>query len=78
MSQNLNLQIGHWSATLVLTLAFFTAKVVGLIDWSWGWVFSPLWLPPAFILAATLTVMGVGMLGIVINVVFFGGKRWKR
>ena len=28
----------------VLTVIFFVLKVIGVIDWSWIWVFSPLWI----------------------------------
>lgn len=36
--------------TLILFLVFFFAKIYGKIDWSWWWVFSPLWIPTAFYL----------------------------
>jgi hypothetical protein len=45
----------------VLFLIFFVLKLVDAIDWSWGWVVSPLWIsiglllvlaiPAAFIIA---------------------------
>ena len=28
-----------------LTLIFVLLKVTDKIDWSWWWVFSPLWIP---------------------------------
>ena len=28
----------------VLTLIFVVLKKVGVINWSWGWVLSPLWI----------------------------------
>jgi hypothetical protein len=27
-----------------LFLIFLTLKLTGVIDWSWGWVFAPLWV----------------------------------
>lgn len=30
-----------------LFLIFLTLKLTGLIDWSWWWVLSPLWIPAA-------------------------------
>ena len=36
--------------TVILFLAFFFAKIFDKIDWSWWWVFSPLWIPAAIIL----------------------------
>ena len=34
---------------VIIFLAFFFAKIFDKIDWSWIWVFSPLWIPIAFI-----------------------------
>ena len=36
--------------TVIIFLAFFFAKIFDKIDWSWWWVFSPLWIPLAFCL----------------------------
>ena len=30
---------------IIIFLAFFLAKIFDKIDWSWWWVFSPLWIP---------------------------------
>lgn len=35
--------------TVIIFLAFFFAKIFDKIDWSWWWVFSPLWIPIAII-----------------------------
>lgn len=32
-----------------LTIVFIVLKLVGTIDWSWGWVLSPIWIPLALI-----------------------------
>lgn len=37
-----------------LTLIFITLKLLGLIDWSWVWVLSPIWIPIAFIVVIVL------------------------
>ena len=29
----------------VLALIFTVLKLVGVIDWSWEWVLSPIWIP---------------------------------
>lgn len=36
--------------SLLLFILFFLAKIFDKIDWSWWWVFSPLWIPLALIL----------------------------
>ena len=28
-----------------LTLVFIVLKLVGVINWSWVWVLSPIWIP---------------------------------
>ena len=40
--------------TVILFLAFFFAKIFDKIDWSWWWVFSPLWIPFAFIISIVM------------------------
>ena len=39
----------------ILTLIFVAAKLFGAIDWSWWWVFSPIWIP--LLLVTWLCVM---------------------
>lgn len=29
----------------VLTIVFIVLKLVGVINWSWMWVLSPIWIP---------------------------------
>jgi hypothetical protein len=41
----------------ILFLIFLTLKLTNYIDWSWWWVFSPLWIP---LLIAGL--VGLGMI----------------
>lgn len=36
----------------LLTIVFVIAKITGYIDWSWWWVFSPLWI--SFLVVGTL------------------------
>lgn len=42
----------------ILTLMFVAAKLVGYIDWSWWWVFCPIWIEAA-ISIAVLIVIGI-------------------
>ena len=41
----------------LLTLAFIVLKLVGVIDWSWWWVLSPLAIP--LVVLAALLVMAL-------------------
>ena len=44
----------------VTTAIFFGLRVGGLLDWSWVWVFSPLWFPTLIALLAVLVfIVGV-------------------
>ena len=36
---NFDLSIGT-----ILTIIFVVLKLIGIISWSWLWVFSPLWI----------------------------------
>ena len=36
---NFDLSVGT-----ILTIAFVVLKLIGIISWSWLWVFSPLWI----------------------------------
>ena len=28
----------------ILTIVFFVLKIIGILDWSWAWVFAPIWI----------------------------------
>ena len=56
--------------TVLLFLAFFAAKIFDKIDWSWLWVFSPLWIPTVIGLLI-LTLIGIAyIILIIIGIVF--------
>jgi hypothetical protein len=40
----------------LLTIVFVAAKLWGKIDWSWWWVCSPIWAPPAAVLSVCATI----------------------
>ena len=42
----------------VLTTIFVVLKLVGVIDWSWVWVLSPLWIGISF----TILVITIGVI----------------
>lgn len=51
----------------VLTTIFVVLKLVGVINWSWIWVLSPLWLPFvagfAILLVVILIILVLAILG---------------
>ena len=42
----------------ILTIIFVVLKVLGLIQWSWLWVFSPIWIMCCLALAS-LVILGI-------------------
>jgi hypothetical protein len=51
-----------------LLILFVILKLTGAIEWSWLWVFSPLWIPYALILIVLL----IGGISVVL------GHLWSR
>lgn len=43
----------------VLTLIFLVMKLTGLINWSWAWVLSPVWISVGlFVIAFAIILIG--------------------
>ena len=38
-----------FSGTSLLLVAFIVLKLCNVIDWSWWWVLSPIWIPIALV-----------------------------
>jgi hypothetical protein len=58
MSEN-NTTSGGVGFTGLLTIVFITLKLLGVIDWSWAWVLSPIWITAilvVLVLVVTLVV----------------------
>lgn len=43
----------------LLLLTFIILKLVGVIDWSWWWVLSPIWIPVVLLMAASILLFVV-------------------
>lgn len=43
----------------VLTIVFFVLKIIGILDWSWVWVFAPIWIfvGTALIMIVTIVII---------------------
>ena len=46
-----------WPIAVIVFLAFFYAKINDKIDWSWLWVFSPLWIPVVLVIIVFLVII---------------------
>lgn len=57
---------------IFFTLIFFFARIFELIDWSWMWVFSPLWIPLAIYVAIT----GVGLIIMALIGIYYIYDEW--
>lgn len=42
-----------------LAILFIVLKLTGDIDWPWLWVLCPIWIAPAFVLAAYVLILGI-------------------
>ena len=73
MEKNNKITIGCLSPlTVIIFLAFFFAKIFDKIDWSWWWVFSPLWIPIAIIIG----IIGIiALIYIIIGIIDFICKK---
>jgi phosphoglycerol transferase MdoB-like AlkP superfamily enzyme len=55
---NSNNSNGGLGITSVLTIIFVVLKLLHIIDWSWWWVLSPLWIATAlFILLIAIAAI---------------------
>lgn len=55
----------------LMFLMFLGLKISGLIDWSWWWVFAPIWVP----IGIFLCVLGLIGLYLVLTKAKNGGKK---
>lgn len=46
----------------LLTIAFIVLKLCHVIDWSWWWVLSPLWISVGLIFLLSLIILIVSIL----------------
>ena len=38
----------------LLTIVFIVLKLTNVIDWSWLWVLSPIWIPTIIVIAVVI------------------------
>ena len=53
--------------TIIIFILFFLAKIFDKIDWSWWWVFSPLWIPAAIVSAILLITGLIYLIALIIS-----------
>lgn len=63
MKETVNVNVGGLFTTL-LTIAFVVLKLCHVIEWSWLWVLSPLWIPLAIVIVIIVFIAGfTGIIG---------------
>jgi hypothetical protein len=45
----------------LLTIVFIVLKLTDQIDWSWFWVFSPMWIPIAIIVSVGCLILAAAL-----------------
>lgn len=45
MKNKITINFNYSGLITILLAVFITLKLVDVIDWSWWWVISPIWLP---------------------------------
>lgn len=55
------------NCTGLLFIVFLVLKLTHVIDWSWWWVFAPLWAVPALVIALGLVVFVVDLIVLIVE-----------
>ena len=45
------------SFSSLLAIVFVTLKLCHVIDWSWWWVLSPLWIPASIVILVLVVIL---------------------
>lgn len=67
MAENNNVSLGGTGFLGTLTLLFIALKLCDVIDWSWWWVLSPIWIPIAVIGVIITVIVLIGVIAIIFN-----------
>ena len=43
----------------LLTIVLITLKLLSVIDWSWGWVLAPIWMPIVLWIVAIILLIAI-------------------
>jgi hypothetical protein len=57
MSDNTKASGGGIGFFGLLTILFVGLKLTGYINWSWWWVFAPLWIPTGVVVGILIIVL---------------------
>lgn len=54
MNKNNNTSSGGIGFAGLLTICFIVLKLIGIINWSWVWVISPIWISAIIIIVLVI------------------------
>ena len=55
------------SGLVVLTVVFMVLKLCGIIDWTWWWIFAPLWIPIGIVVGIFLFTGIIALVAIILD-----------
>lgn len=68
---NVRINIDLTAISCLLFAIFLILKLTHVINWSWVWVFSPLWLPVLIIFAfSVIAILVVGISNLIHNIMW--------
>lgn len=68
---NVKINIDLTAISCLLFAIFLILKLTHVINWSWIWVFSPLWLPVLIIFAfSAIAILVVGISNLIHNIMW--------
>lgn len=57
MANNNSIHVSSGGFASALTILFIALKLIGIIEWSWVWVLSPLWISWAIALVLLIVFL---------------------
>ena len=61
MGDHINISIGGGFTTL-LAILFIAFKLAGIIDWSWFWVLSPIWISLVVVILVFIIIIIIALI----------------
>ena len=77
MKDNKSTASGGIGFTGLLTIAFIVLKLCKVIEWSWWWVLSPLWISVCLVVVIFLIAVIIGMITAAIEEIQHN-KYWRK
>lgn len=63
---------------LFMTIVFAGLRLCSVIDWSWIWILSPVWIFPAAVVGIVFCGITFGVISAFVDLAFCCISRWRR